>query len=86
MSKLIIVSDSASEAVKRAEGFGLTREDISIVTNLDKMRGHKDMLMVYAGQPYKLDDFFDIVQYAGSHNIKCLKLNDPTKDTQEEIK
>lgn len=73
MSKIIIVSSSAAKAVQRAEELGLTRDDISIVTSLDKMRGHKDMLMLYAGEPIVLNDFFDILDYAHDHDIKALK-------------
>lgn len=77
MGKIIIIAPRASDAIKRAEAIGLTREDISIVTNLEKMRGHKDMLMLYAGNTWEMPDFYDILDYANSHDIKCLKSNTP---------
>jgi hypothetical protein len=76
MSKLIIVSDTASAAVMRAERLGLTRDDITIVTRLDRIVGFRDMLMVYAGEPYLLEDFYDILDYATSHDIKTLQWGD----------
>lgn len=75
MSKIIIVAPNAAEAVKRAETIGLNRDDISIVTNLERMRGHKDMLMLYAGETWNMPDFYDIIDYAMSHDIKALKTN-----------
>jgi len=75
MSKIIIVAPNAAEAVKRAENIGLTRDDISIVTNIDRMRGHKDMLMLYAGETWNMPDFYEIIDYAGQHDIKALKTN-----------
>lgn len=83
MSKLLIISDNARNAIARAEGLGLSRNDITIVTTLEKIHGYRDMLMVYAGECYQLPEFFEIVDYAGQHDIKALKLNDPTKDTIE---
>lgn len=75
MSKIIIIAPDAAAAVNRAEAIGLTRDDISIVTNLERMRGHKDMLMLYAGETWNMPDFYDILDYANSHNIKALKSN-----------
>jgi MoaA/NifB/PqqE/SkfB family radical SAM enzyme len=81
MSKLLIVSNSHAEALKRAYDLGLDRTDVSIITSLQKMRGHKDMLALYAGEPYLLDDFYEIIDYMASHGIKVLKWSSPN-DTQ----
>lgn len=73
MSKIIIIAPTAADAVKRAESIGLTRDDISIVTNLERMRGHKDMLMLYAGNTWEMPEFYDILDYAMSHDIKVCR-------------
>jgi hypothetical protein len=80
MSKIIIIAPTAADAVKRAETIGLTRDDICIVTNLERMHGHRDMLMLYAGKTWEMPDFYDILDYATSHDIKALKSNDGTAD------
>lgn len=75
MSKLIIIAPNAADAVKRAESIGLTRDDISIVTSLERMHGHKDMLVLYAGEAWNMPDFYEILDYMTQHDIKALKSN-----------
>ena len=75
MSKLLVITPTAADAAKKLELYGLTVEDAKIVRRYEDIVGHRDMLMLYAGEAWGLPDFDKIIEYCMSHDIKCIKTN-----------
>jgi hypothetical protein len=75
MSKLLVITPTAADAVKKLELYGLKIEDARLVRKYEDVLGYKDMLMLYAGNAWELEDFDKIIDYCMQHDIKCIKSN-----------
>lgn len=72
---MIIITNDAKRGYARAKAFALIPAEVKIVKRINDIRGYKDLPLLYAGEPYMLDDFNEIIDYAVQHNIKAVKFN-----------
>ena len=70
---LLVITNQPARGYQRGFEKGYNRESIRIINGVEKIRGYKDQWAIYAGEPYLMDDFGEILDYMVSHNIKVIK-------------